>query len=84
MVSIDLKDMYLQIPVHSDSRCFLRFVVYGQVYQFRGLCFGFSTAPQVFTWVMALVSLLLHHMDIRLLHYLDDWLILTFSHQEAL
>ena len=34
MVSIDLKDAYLQVPVHQDIRRFLRFVVDGQVYQF--------------------------------------------------
>ena len=42
MVSIDLKETYLQIPVHSDSRQFLRFVAFGVSYQFRELCFGRS------------------------------------------
>ena len=84
MVSINLKDAYLQFPVHPDSCRFLQFVVDGQVYQFRALCFGFSTAPQVFTRVMAPVSLILHRMGIRLLLYLDHWLLLTSSHHEAL
>ena len=48
MISIDLKDASLQVPVHPDSRRFLRFVADGQVYQFKALCFGLSTAPQVF------------------------------------
>ena len=38
MVSIDLKEAYLQIPVHLDSRKYLRFVAFGCVYQFRALC----------------------------------------------
>ena len=84
MVSIDLKDAYLQVPVHPDSRRFLRFVVDGQVYQFRALCFGLSTAPQVFTRVMSLVSLILQCMGISLLLYFDDWLLLASSHQDAL
>ena len=79
MVSIDLKDAYLQIPVHPDSRKYLRFVALNQVFQFKALCFGLSTAPQVFTWVMAPVSAFLHRLGIRMWRYLDDWLIQASS-----
>ena len=74
MVSLDLKDAYLQVPIHPDSRKYLRFVAFGQVYQFKALCFGLSTAPQVFTRVMAPVSTFLHRAGIRIHRYLDDWL----------
>ena len=56
MVSIDLKDAYLQIPIHPASRRYLRFTAGGKTWQFRVLCFGLSTAPQVLTRVMAPVS----------------------------
>ena len=79
MVSIDLKDAYLQIPIHPDSRKYLRFVALNQVFQFKALCFGLSTAPQVFTRVMAPVSALLHRQGIRMCRYLDDWLLLASS-----
>ena len=46
MISLDLQDAYLQVPVHHDSRRYLRFVVAGKSYQFRVLCFGFTTAPK--------------------------------------
>ena len=49
--SIDLKDVYFQILVHQSSRKLLRFLSEGVVYQFKALCFGLSTAPQVFTSV---------------------------------
>ena len=75
MASIDLKEAYLQVPVHPESRRFLRFVAHGQVYQFTALCFGLSTAPQVFSWVMAPVSAILHSWGIRMRRYLDDWLV---------
>ena len=52
MVSIDLKDAYLQVPVHPDSRQFLQFVAFWKVYQLKALCFALSTAPQVFTRVL--------------------------------
>ena len=45
MISLDLQDAYLQVPVHHDSRRYLRFVVAGKSYQFRVLCFGLTTAP---------------------------------------
>ena len=35
MVSLDLKDTYLQVPIHPDSRKYLRFVAFGRVYQFK-------------------------------------------------
>ena len=79
MASIDLKEAYLQIPVHPDSRRFLRFVALGRVYQFSALCFGLSTAPQVFSRVMAPVSAILHSWGIRMRRYLDDWLVQSSS-----
>ena len=56
MASIDLREAYLQVPVHPESRRFLRFVAHGHTYQYKALCFSLSTAPQVFTRVMAPVS----------------------------
>ena len=77
MVSVDLKDAYLQVPIHPSSCRFLRFVAGGRTFQFRVLCFGLTMAPQVFTRVMALVSAFLHRLGVRILRYLDDWPILA-------
>ena len=79
MASIDLKEAYLQVLVHPASRHFLCFVFRDKVYQFKALCFGLSTAPQVFTRVMAPVSAILHSMGIRMRRYLDDWLVQSSS-----
>ena len=79
MASIDLKEAYLQVPIHPSSRHLLRFVFRDWVYQFKALCFGLSTAPQVFTRVMAPVSAILHSMGIRMRRYLDDWLVQSSS-----
>ena len=84
MVSLDLKDGYSQVPMHLESRKFLRFVACGKVYQFKVLCFGLSSAPQVFTRVVAPVSAFLHHSGIRLRRYLDDWLIQASSQEQVL
>ena len=77
IASIDLKDAYFQIPVYQSSRKLLRFLSGGTVYQFKALCFGLSTAPQVDTRVFA------HSHGIRLLRYLDDWLVLASLESEA-
>ena len=53
------------------------------MYQFKVLCFGLSTAPQVFTRVFAAVSAWAHTCGIRLLCYLDDWLVLASSETKA-
>ena len=84
MVSVDLRDAYFQIPIHPESRKFLRFVWKGSVYQFRVLCFGLSPAPQVFTRVFGAPAAYLHSLGIRLLRYLDDWLILSESREASL
>ena len=83
LASLDLKDAYFQVPVHSSSRKFLRFVSQGTVYQFKVLCFGLSTAPQVFTRVFAAVSAWAHTRGIQFLRYLDDWLVLASSEAKA-
>ena len=83
LASLDLKDAYFQIPIHRSSRKLLRFTSEGTVYQFQALCFGLSTAPQVFTRVFAAVSAWAHYHGIRLLRYLDDWLLLASSEREA-
>ena len=45
VISIDFKDTYFHIPIHSQSRKYMRFYIQGQSYQFKALPFGLSTAP---------------------------------------
>ena len=47
--SVDLQDAYLHVPMHPRARPYLRFVHQQQVWQFKALPFGLSTAPFVFT-----------------------------------
>ena len=62
LASFDLREAYIPVPVHPASRPFLRFLFRDTVCQFQALCFGLSTAPQVFTGVMAPVSAILHSL----------------------
>ena len=52
MLSIDLSDAYLHIPIHQNSRKYLRFCHNSQVFQFTFLPFSPATAPQVFTMIV--------------------------------
>ena len=51
---------YLLFPMHPYSGYFLRFMAFGKVFQSLALCLGLSTAPLVFTRVMAPVRSFLH------------------------
>ena len=52
MVKIDLTDAYFSIPLHKNSRKFLRFLWEGKTYEFLCLCFGLGPAPRIFTKLM--------------------------------
>ena len=81
MVSLDLQDAYLQVPVYPSSCWYLRFCMERSVFQFHALCFGLLTAPQVFTHVMAPVSSIMNCHRFQILWYLDDWLVLASPFQ---
>ena len=81
--SIDLSDAYLHIPIHPNSRKYLRFCHKLQVFQFTSLPFGLATAPQVFTMIVKEAKLISLSKGIRLHQYQDDWLIRAQSQEEA-
>jgi len=73
-ISLDLKDAYFHVHIFKKHRKFLRFCVNNQVYQFKTLCFGPTSAPRVFTKVVSVVASHLRKQHIRMAIYLDDWL----------
>ncbi len=78
-MSLDLKDVYFHIQVAPHRRLFLRFAFEGVAYQYKVLLFGLSLAPCPFTrWMDAALSPL-RQMEIRILNYLDNGLILAQS-----
>ena len=78
---IDFKDAYFHLPIHSQSRKYMRFHLQGRSYQFKALPFGLSTAPMEFTVVAKEVKLMALQRGIRIHQYLDNWLIRATSHQ---
>ena len=60
----------------SDWR-FLRFSWEEEYYQFKTLPFGLTSAPYVFTKLLRPVAALFRQAGLRILVYLDDWLLLA-------
>ena len=69
---IDLQDAYFHVPIHPDSRKYLRFAFENRVYQFQVLPFGLNTSPQVFTRLGHTVTAYLHRQGVSVIPYLDD------------
>ena len=84
VTSIDFKDAYFHIPIHSQSRKYMHFHIQGQSYQFKALPFGLSTAPMEFTVVAKEVKLMALRQGIRIHQYLDDWLVRASTHHTCL
>ncbi len=82
-VTIDLKDAYFHISILPYHRKFLRFAFGGKAYQYRVLPFGLALSPRTFTKCVDAFLVLLRLQGIRIMNYIDDWLILAQSHQLA-
>ncbi|XP_075307052.1 uncharacterized protein LOC142368762 [Odontesthes bonariensis] len=81
--SVDLKDAYFHIPIYPPHRKYLRFAFQGICYEYRVLPFGLSLSPRVFVRCTEAAIAPLRRQGIRLATYLDDWLLLAQSEQEA-
>ena len=62
----------------------MHFHIQGQLYQFKALPFGLSTALMEFTVVAKEVKLMALQGGIRIHQYLDDWLVRATSHQTCI
>ena len=52
MASLDLKDAFFAIPVHSDCQKFFKFIQKGIPYEFNSISNQYSDAMRVFTKVL--------------------------------
>ncbi|KAI2661633.1 Transposon Ty3-G Gag-Pol polyprotein [Labeo rohita] len=82
-VTIDLKDAYFHVSILPHHRKFLRFAFRGEAYQYRVLPFGLALSPRTFTKCVDAALAPLRLQGIRILNYIDDWLILAQSEMEA-
>ncbi|KAG2212978.1 hypothetical protein INT45_005486, partial [Circinella minor] len=74
-----LADAFLHIVVHHQSCHYLRFTWEGQTYQFRTTPFGLSQVPWLFTKLCQPILKWACSQGIRVMAYLDDWLIMELE-----
>ncbi|KAL0194819.1 hypothetical protein M9458_008391, partial [Cirrhinus mrigala] len=82
-VMIDLKDAYFHVSILPQHRKFLRFAFRGEAYQYRVLPFGLALSPRTFMKCVDAALAPLRLQGIRILNYIDDWLILAQSEMVA-
>jgi hypothetical protein len=84
LVKIDIKDAYLHIPLHPADQQLLAFQWRNINWKFRAMPFGLSSAPRIWTKMMAAVMAPLRARGIRLTYYIDDICLLAATRDEAL
>lgn len=67
-----------------QNRPFLRFAFLGQVFQFQVLPFGLSLAQRIFTRVVSADVAPPQIQGLKILQYLDDWLLCAPSPDQVL
>ena len=84
MSKLDLKDAYISVLLNPASRKLARFLWSGKLYESLCLCFGLRPAPRIFTKLIKIPVLVLRHLNIPIIIYLDDMLLIDHTIEEPL
>ena len=84
MVKIDLSDAYWSLPIANQSRKFRRFRWQGTLMEFLVLPFGLGPGPRKFTKLVKVPIAILRRLNIRVVIYLDDMLLIGSSMKEII
>ena len=82
LIKIDLKDAYYSIPLDPKSRRLMSFTWEGKTYEHLSLCFGLGPAPRIFTKITKVAVSILRKLGIRVVVYLDDFILMGQSLKE--
>ena len=84
LCKLDLKDAYFSVALHKISRKYLRFPWQGNLYEFLCVCFGLGPAPRIFTKLMKIPMTSVRRLNVRLIIYLDDILVMRSSLEQIM
>ena len=84
LCKLDLKCTYFCVPLKKESRKYVRFQWKGTLYEFLCLCFGPGPDPLKFTKILKVPISLLRRLQIRVIIYLDDMLLMSQTLEELL
>ena len=84
MVKLDLQDAYFSVSLHRESREYVRFQLGGKLFEFVCLCFGLGAAPRIFTNLLKVPISLMNRIQIGLVIYFDNVLIIGESVEKSL
>lgn len=82
LCTIDLSDAYCHVPVKKSHQRFLSFHFRGKTFSWKCLPFGLASAPQAFSQLTNWVAALLRKQGLRIIVYLDDFLLAAQSFEE--
>jgi hypothetical protein len=84
MCTVDLSDAFLHVPLHPEHQRFFQFRWKGRLYQYRCCPFGWSRSPQWFQAFTAHIAKICRsEYNFRVVVYLDDFLVMGSSQEEA-
>ena len=72
IITIDLSDAYMTLPIEEESRNYLCFQFQNQMFQFCVLPFGLNDAPKAFTKTLKPPVGTLRSLGFKVVVYLDD------------
>lgn len=83
MASLDLKDAYYSVPIHTDSQKFLKFFYQGNFFKFTAFPNGLSSCPRKFTKLFKPILATLRLEGHIIICYIDDLFLLGKSYNEC-
>ena len=81
--SLDLKDAYYSVKIHSDYTKFFRFYFHGELYEFLALPQGYRDSPRIFTKILKPILSHLRSLGYEIVMYIDDSLLLGNTEAEC-
>ena len=79
---IYLNDAHFLVPLNPKYQKFVSFIWKDLIYQFLYLCFGLGPAPRIFTKVLKVPISLMRKLNVRLIIFLCDILMMSASMEE--